>query len=59
MSSGTEALLELAGELAAAAPEVRGGYHLGRAAKLMERAAEAIKRLAPLEPDLEVEPGEN
>lgn len=57
--TGTEALLALAADLAEAAPEVRGGYHLGRAARLMELAAEAIARLAELEPDLEVEQGEN
>lgn len=59
MSTGTEALLQLAADLAEAAPQVRSGYHLGRAAGLMELAAEAIKRLAELEPDMQVEQGEN
>lgn len=56
---GTESLLKLAAGLSEATGHVRGGYHLGNAAKLMECAAEAIKRLAPMEPDMEVTHGEN
>ena len=56
---GTESLLSLAADLAESAEHVRGGFHLGNAAKLMESAAVAIQRLAHLEPDLEVEHGEN
>jgi hypothetical protein len=59
MNQGTESLLKLADDLAEAAPNVQGGFHLGHAAKLMERAAEAIKRLAPMEPDIDVAQGEN
>lgn len=56
---GTESLLRLADDLIESSPQVRGGYHLGLAAERMERAAEAIKRLAQLEPDLDVQHGEN
>lgn len=56
---GTESLLALAAGLSESAVHVRGGYHLGNAAKLMECAAEAIKRLAPMEPDMDVTQGEN
>jgi hypothetical protein len=56
---GTESLLALSADLAESAEHVRGGYHLGNAAKLMECAAAAIQRLAHLEPDLEVEQGDN
>lgn len=57
--TGTESLLLLADELEQSAEHVQGGYHLGQAAERMERAAKAIRRLAPLEPDLQVEQGEN
>lgn len=57
--TGTESLLLLADELDQSAEYVQGGYHLGQAAERMERAAKAIRRLAPLEPDLQVEQGEN
>lgn len=56
---GTDSLLALAAGLSESAVHVRGGYHLGNAAKLMECAAAAIQRLAHLEPDLDVEQGEN
>ena len=59
MNQGTESLLQLASDLAESVPHVRGGYHLKQAAERMERAAEAIARLAEHEPDLEVEQGEN
>lgn len=57
--TGTESLLLLADELEQSAEHVRGGYHLRQAAERIERAAKAIRRLAPLEPDLQVEQGEN
>lgn len=58
-AQGTESLLRLVDELTESVEHVRGGYHLGQAADRMERAAEAIKRLAPLEPDMDVQHGEN
>lgn len=58
-AQGTEAMNKLAEDLVESAEHVRGGYHLGRAANLMERAAETISRLAPLDPDLDVQHGEN
>lgn len=56
---GTESLLTLAADLRATAPNVRDAFQLGRGARLMERAADALDRLAPLEPDVEVVAGEN
>lgn len=51
---GTESLIELAADLRETAPNVRDAFSLGRGAKLMERAADAIERLAVHEPDIEV-----
>ena len=59
MNEGTDSLLLLADELEQSVEHVRGGYHLRQAAERIERAAKAIRRLAPLEPDLQVEQGEN
>lgn len=56
---GTESLLDLATDLRATAPNVRSFFDHSRAAFLMERAADAIERLAPLEPDIDVAQGEN
>lgn len=56
---GTAALLDLSDALAKHVECVQGGYHLGESSKLMEQAAEVLRRLAPLEPDIEVEAGEN
>lgn len=56
---GTTTLLDLASELAEVAPHVKDGFDLGRACKLMQRAAEVIERLAPTDPDIEASPGEN
>lgn len=56
---GTESLLSLAADLKDAAPHVRECYDLGRSSKLMQRAAEVIERLAPMDPDIDVAPGEN
>lgn len=56
---GTAGLLALSDALARHVECVQGGYHLGESAKLMEQAAIVIHRLAPLEPDIEVEHGDN
>lgn len=58
-NQGTESLLDLAAELQETAQHVRECYDLGRGCKLMQRAAEVIERLAHLDPDIEVEHGEN
>lgn len=58
-TQGTHSLLDLVAELQEAAPHVREGYDLGRSCKLMQRAAEVIERLAPMDPDIEVEHSEN
>lgn len=59
MSQGTESIMALADDLEATAPHVREAYDLRRGSQLMQRAAEALRRLAPLEPDIEVREGEN
>jgi len=59
MNQGTEALIELASDLRSTAPNVREVFNLRKGAALMERAATAIERLAPLEPDIDVELGEH
>jgi type VI protein secretion system component VasF len=56
---GTESLLQLAGDLRSTAPNVRAWFDHSKAAMLMERAADAIERLAHFEPDIDVEHGEN
>lgn len=56
---GTESLLTLAADLRETAPNVRDAFQLGRGARLMERAADAIERLADLEPDIEVVQGDS
>lgn len=56
---GTESLVALAEELRATAPNVRDVFDLRHGAALMERAADAIERLAELEPDIDVVAGEN
>lgn len=56
---GTSGLLELAEELRATAPNVRCWFDIKKAADLMERGADAIERLAELEPDIDVGIGEN
>jgi len=58
-TQGTHSLLDLAAELKDTAPHVRECYDLGRGCKLMQRAAEVIERLAPMDPDIEVDHGEN
>jgi len=56
---GTESLTELADELDAVAPNVEAWFDHTRAATLMRKAATEIRRLAPLDPDIDVAPGEN
>lgn len=58
-TQGTHNLLSLSAELQETAPHVRECYDLGRGCKLMQRAAEVIERLAPMDPDIDVAPGEN
>lgn len=57
--SGTESLIELANELEAVAPNIEAWFDHKRAAALMRKAATEIRRLAPLDPDIDVAPGEN
>ena len=59
MNQGTESLLDLAADLRESAPKVRSAFRLGYSAALMERAADAIERLAELDPDIDSELGEN
>ena len=56
---GTSSLLTLAGDLRTTAPHVPELYDLRKASKLMLVAADAIERLAPLEPEIEVVLGEH
>ena len=56
---GTESLIELAADLRATAPHVLEVFDLRRAAGLMQKAADALDRLAPLEPDIDAVPGED
>lgn len=58
-AQGTENLLALAADLRAHAPNVRDAFHLAISAGLMERAAAVIERLAPMDPDIDVQQGEN
>jgi hypothetical protein len=53
--TGTESLLQLSADLRQTAPNVRAWFDHSRAAELMEKAADALERLAPLDPDLEAE----
>ena len=54
---GTASLLSLAEDLRTFAPNVRSAFSLSIGAGLMERAAEVIERMAPLDPDIEVVQG--
>ena len=56
---GTENLLALAKRLREVAPNVRDAISMKLGAKLMEDAAEVIERLAHVEPDIDVDHGEN
>ncbi len=56
---GTSGLLELAEDLRATAPNVQDAFNLRKGAALMRQAAEALERLAPMEPDIDAVQGEN
>lgn len=56
---GTESLLELADELEEVAPHVEEFYDHKRAAKLMIKTAGVVRRIAPLDPEIEVILGEH
>lgn len=58
-NQGTESLLNLADELEAVAPNIEAWFDHKRAAALMRKASTEIRRLAPLDPDIDVAPGEN
>lgn len=53
-NQGTESLIELANELEAVAPNVEAWFDHTRAAALMRKAAAELRRLAPLDPDIDV-----
>jgi len=57
--SGTESLIALADDLDATAPNIEAWFDHTRAAALMRKAAAELRRLAPLDPDIDVAPGEN
>lgn len=58
-NQGTESHLELVAELREIAPHIRDAYDLRKGAMLMMRAADALERLAPLDPEIEVVLGEH
>ena len=58
-NQGTSSLLELAQELRDSRAQIADYIGRRRAMDVMERAAKALERLAPLEPDAEVVVGEN
>lgn len=47
---GTESLIDLADELREVAPNVRSWFDHIKAARLMEKAADVIERMAPIGP---------
>lgn len=51
---GTDNILALAVDLHRTAPAVRSFASHSKAAALMEKAAAALEKLAPLDPDIEV-----
>lgn len=51
---GTDNILALAADLRKTAPAVRSFASHTKAAALMEQAAAALEKLAPLDPDIEV-----
>ena len=59
MNQGTESLLDLAADLREIAPHIKSAFDLRKGAMLMMRAADALERLAELEPDIDVEHGAN
>lgn len=58
-NQGTESLLELAAELEEVATNVEGFFNHKRAAALMRKTAGVVRRLAPLDPEIEVVLGEH
>lgn len=58
-NTGTESLIALADDLESVAPNIEAWFDHTRAAALMRKAAVEIRRLAPLDPDIDVAPGEN
>lgn len=58
-NTGTESLIALADDLEAVAPNIEAWFDHKRAAALMRKAATEIRRIAPLDPDIDVAPGEN
>ena len=58
-TQGAHNLLALVAELEETAPHLLEFYDCKKSAKLMLRAAAAIERLAPFDPEIEVELGEN
>jgi hypothetical protein len=56
---GTSGLLDLAAKLKTTAPHVESAFDLRLGAHLMLLAANALERVAPLEPDIDVQQGEN
>jgi hypothetical protein len=58
-NQGTESLLELAAELEEVAPHIEEFFDHKRAAKLMRKTAGVVRRLAPLDPEIEVVLGEH
>ena len=59
MSQGTEGAIALAKELLESREEVANHHGRRKAMDVMQRAAEWIARMAPLDPDIEAEKGEN
>ena len=59
MIQGTASLLSLAASLRQSREKVANFYGRQDAMRDMEQAADALERLAPLEPDLDVQQGEN
>ena len=58
-NQGTSSLLELAQDLRDSRIEVADHHGRRRAMDVMERAAAALERLAPLDPEIEVVLGEH
>lgn len=59
MIQGTSSLLELAQELRDSRAQIADFIGRRRAMDVMERAANALERLAPLDPEIEVVLGEH
>ena len=58
-NQGTESLLALADELEEVAPMIEEFFNHKRAAALMRKTAGVVRRLAPLEPEIDVVLGEH